>query len=78
MKLLETSNIVLQHFYTSLKHSTKYGILDFYASYDGLSLSLKYFLNLKSYLQSRHFLVNVQNEHTEVSSVNVGYPKAVP
>jgi hypothetical protein len=33
-------------------------------------LSLNYFLILKSYLYSRHFLVKVEAEYTELSSVN--------
>jgi hypothetical protein len=36
------------------------------------SLPLNYFLIIKSYLYSRHFLVKVQAEHTELSSVNAG------
>jgi hypothetical protein len=39
------------------------------------SLPLKYFLILKSYLHSRHFLVKVETEYTELSSVNVGVPQ---
>jgi hypothetical protein len=36
------------------------------------SLSLNYFLILKSYLHSRYFLVKVETEYTELSSVNAG------
>jgi hypothetical protein len=38
-------------------------------------LPLNYFLNLKSYLLNRHFLVKVGTEYTELSSVNVGVPQ---
>jgi hypothetical protein len=41
------------------------------------SLPLNYFLVLKSYLHSRHFLVKVETEYTELSSVNADVPKAV-
>jgi hypothetical protein len=36
------------------------------------SLPLNYFLILKSYLHSRHFLVKVETEYTELLSVNAG------
>jgi hypothetical protein len=39
------------------------------------SLPLNYFLILKSYLHSRHFLVKVETEYTELSSVNAGTPQ---
>jgi hypothetical protein len=39
------------------------------------SLPLNYFLILKSYLHSRHFLVNVETEYTELSSVKAGVPQ---
>jgi retron-type reverse transcriptase len=39
------------------------------------SLPLNYFLILKSYLHSRHFLVKVETEYTEVLSVNAGVPQ---
>jgi hypothetical protein len=39
------------------------------------SLHLNYFLILKSYLHSRHFLVNVATEYTELSLVNAGVPQ---
>jgi hypothetical protein len=39
------------------------------------SLLLNYFLILKSYLHSRHFLVKVKNEYTELSPVNVSVPQ---
>jgi retron-type reverse transcriptase len=41
------------------------------------SLHLNYFLILKSYLlvHSRHFLVKVETEYTELSSVNAGVPQ---
>jgi hypothetical protein len=39
------------------------------------SLPLNYFLILKSYLHSRHFLVKVETEYTELSSVNAGVPQ---
>jgi hypothetical protein len=38
------------------------------------SLPLNYFLILKSYLHSRHFLIKVETEYTELSSVNAGVP----
>jgi hypothetical protein len=41
------------------------------------SLPLNYFLILKSYLHSRHFLVKVETEYIELSPVNAVYPKAV-
>jgi hypothetical protein len=37
-----------------------------------LPLNYSYFLILKSYLYSRHFLVKVETEYTELSSVNAG------
>jgi hypothetical protein len=40
-----------------------------------LSVPLNYFLILKSYLHSRHFLVKVETEYTELSSVNAGVPQ---
>jgi hypothetical protein len=40
-----------------------------------LSLPLNYFLILKSYLQNRHFLINIENEYTELSSVNARVPQ---
>jgi hypothetical protein len=40
-----------------------------------LSLPLNYFIILKSYLHSRHFLIKVETEYTELSSVNVGIPQ---
>jgi hypothetical protein len=39
------------------------------------SLPLNYFLILNSYLHSRHFLVKVETEYTELSSVNAGVPQ---
>jgi hypothetical protein len=36
------------------------------------SLTLNYFLILKSYLHSRHFLLKVETQYTELSSVNAG------
>jgi hypothetical protein len=41
------------------------------------SLPLNYFLIIKFYLRvhSRHFLVKVETEYTELSSVNVGVPQ---
>jgi hypothetical protein len=39
------------------------------------SLPLNHFLALKSYLHSRHFLVKVETEYTELSSVNAGVPQ---
>jgi hypothetical protein len=40
-----------------------------------LSLPLNYFLVLKSYLHSRHFLVKAETEYTELSPVNAGTPQ---
>jgi hypothetical protein len=37
------------------------------------SLPLNYFLILKSYLHSRHFLVKAETEYTELYSVNAGF-----
>jgi retron-type reverse transcriptase len=34
-----------------------------------------YFLIIKSYLYSRHFLVKVETNYTELSSVNAGVPQ---
>jgi hypothetical protein len=39
------------------------------------SLPLNYFLILKSYLNIRQFLVKVEIEYTELSSVNAGVPQ---
>jgi hypothetical protein len=39
------------------------------------SLPLNYFLILKSYLHSRHFLVKVETEYTNLSSINAGVPQ---
>jgi hypothetical protein len=39
------------------------------------SLPLNYFLILKSYLHSRHFLVKVETGYTELPSVNAGVSK---
>jgi hypothetical protein len=39
------------------------------------SLPLNYFLILKPYLHSRHFLLKVETEYTELSSVNAGVPQ---
>jgi hypothetical protein len=36
---------------------------------------MNYFLILKSYLHSRHFLVKVETEYAELSSVNAGVPQ---
>jgi hypothetical protein len=38
-------------------------------------LPLIYFLILKSYLHSRHFLLKVETEYTELSSLNAGVPQ---
>jgi hypothetical protein len=38
-------------------------------------LPLNYILILKSYLHSRHFLVKVETEYNELSSVNAGVPQ---
>jgi hypothetical protein len=40
-----------------------------------LSFPLNYFLILKSYLHSRHFLVKVETEYTELSSFNACVPQ---
>jgi hypothetical protein len=66
---LEISNTVLQHqafdkvWHTGLLFKLRW------------SLPLNYFLILKSYLHSRHFLVKVETEYTELSSVNAGVPQ---
>jgi hypothetical protein len=39
------------------------------------SLPLNYFLIIKSYLHSRHFLVKVETEYIELSSVKAGVPQ---
>jgi hypothetical protein len=39
------------------------------------SLPLNYFLIIKSYLHSRHFLVKVETKYAELSSVNAGVPQ---
>jgi hypothetical protein len=57
-------------FYTSLKHSAKYGILDFCTSLRR-SLPLNYFIIQTSYLHSRHFLVKVETEYTELCTPSV-------
>jgi hypothetical protein len=41
----------------------------------GRSLPLNYFLIIKSYLHSRHFIIKVETEYTELSSVNAGVPQ---
>jgi hypothetical protein len=38
-------------------------------------LPLNYFLILKSYLQNRHFLINIENEYTELYPINAGVPQ---
>jgi hypothetical protein len=43
-----------------------------------LYLRLNYFPILKSYLHSRHFLVKVENDHRELSSVNLLYNADLP
>jgi hypothetical protein len=40
-----------------------------------LSLPPNYFLVLKSYLHSRHFLIKVETDCTELSPVNAGAPQ---
>jgi hypothetical protein len=42
----------------------------------GRSLPMNYFLVLKSYLHSRHFLVKGETEYTELSSVDADLPQA--
>jgi hypothetical protein len=39
------------------------------------NLPLNYFLILKLFLHSRHFLVKVETEYTELSAVNAGLPQ---
>jgi hypothetical protein len=39
------------------------------------SLLLNYFIILKSYLHSRHFILKVETEYTELSSDNAGVPQ---
>jgi hypothetical protein len=39
------------------------------------SLPLNYFLILKSYLHRRHFLVKVETEYSELTSINAGVPQ---
>jgi hypothetical protein len=39
------------------------------------TLLLNYFLLLKSYLYSRYFLVKVENEYSELTSINAGVPQ---
>jgi hypothetical protein len=75
------------YYWGSWKQTTLFcSILDISLSFDkvrhtGLlyklrrSLPLNYFLTLKSYLHSRHFLVKVETEHTELSSDNAGVPQ---
>jgi hypothetical protein len=41
------------------------------------SLPLNCFLILKSYLHSRHFLLKVETEYTELSPANAGIPHSV-
>jgi hypothetical protein len=40
-----------------------------------LALPLNYFLLLKSYLLSRHFLVKVGTDHSALTSINAGVPQ---
>jgi hypothetical protein len=42
-----------------------------------LSLSLNYFLALKLYLHSRHFLIKVEMKYNELSLAMLPYPKAI-
>jgi hypothetical protein len=60
--------------------------LDIYEAFDRLwhtgllyklrrPLPLNYFLIVKSYLNSRHFLVKVETEYRELTSVNAGEPQ---
>jgi hypothetical protein len=42
---------------------------------DKMSLPLNYFLALKSYLHSRHFLVKAETEYAQLSSVNAATPQ---
>jgi hypothetical protein len=69
--LLKMSNTVLQHFLDISQAFDK-------VSHTGLlcklrrSRPLNYFLILKSYLYIRHFLIKVETEYTELSSVNAG------
>jgi hypothetical protein len=40
-----------------------------------ISLPLNYFIILKSYLHSRHFLVKTETEYMELSPINAGVPQ---
>jgi hypothetical protein len=39
------------------------------------SLPLNYFIILKSHLQNRHFLVEIENEYTEHMPIHAGVPQ---
>jgi hypothetical protein len=71
---LENKQYCSAAFYISLNHSTKYSILYLRTSLRR-SLPLNYFSIQTSYLHSRHFLVKVETEYTELSSFNAGVPQ---
>jgi hypothetical protein len=42
-----------------------------------LSLPLNYIIFLKSYMQTRHFLIKIENKCTELFPIHIGIPQAV-
>jgi hypothetical protein len=73
MKLLETSNTVLQQLGLSQVFDKVWPTGLLYKL--RLFLLLNYFLVLKSYLHSRHFLVNPETEYIKHFPVNAGVPQ---